>query len=968
MVRGPIILASLIAVATALSLPLDTGIQARAASLSRAIRTASIPTLNNQEADPQLYNQYIGKAIQNHWSEVVVFPRPDTSNVANENNYITIVLHGAKPADVNLTNVPAVSVKGIAAVNAGTLDIHGVTYAPTWTRLAATALKGEKQILIQDIVNWEVGQTILITTTATKDSRDFNQNDVAVIASIGLASGIGPSVSLITLAAPLSFNHYGGPEYQAEVGLLSRRIVVKGDDQNSNLTTTPAVCVGDAQSQVSTWPCGAPQGYGGHIIAIGSAIGRASGLELFQMGQTNVMGRYPYHIHQAGQNGINSYLKSSSIHQSFFRCMSVHGSHNVTISNNVAYDITANCFYIEDGIEEDNTFSFNLAAHIHFLGAPTKSTNFGTQILDTVLQDPLDLIVPTDVSAACFYITNPKNSFIGNAASGGWAGFSFPGMPAPIGLAASITGITPSARPLKQFEGNSAHSTGFWWGNAAGVYIGGLLKTEANGTTSYNPGRVNSVHAETCLTPLATGTSCSVQNYLWMRFNNTKVFLGNKGLMHWGVRVEVVKYEGHDLGTSASVFGQVWIDKMLAICRTNNTLIPYISGCPNTSWWKCALRDTSYWTNFLGFSWYDVNQNHIISNTTFRSCTDKWAPAIYNTNMAVFQFLTHSDQFAPGVMQTTRNIVYQNCNPDKLFKFSVTQRSTVSGRLQSWLDFDGSASLSSGRTLMGSAWANEWWNPYGSPACRLSTNNQSLWLCTNDQIYEASIFLNADPTQTALIGTSQCSNGDLSIACPTIGYAAHLGGKNITNGLAITINTRITGPVVANGAGWFVQYNQGAPVNLIVSAAQFPTEQNYITLVLPYHVGTVFNITAHAATWCTRNQWIPNVCVHPYKQAANLTAFQTIQATGSGDTYYFDNAAGLLYVNIMQLLDSPLGTNNVFNRTQVNPQQFTRAGLTINYQTYNSSLVINAKCTPVNGVFCSLGNSTSPFTPAKLTI
>ncbi|KAJ3078736.1 Fibrocystin-L, partial [Rhizoclosmatium hyalinum] len=571
--------------------------------------------------------------------------------------------------------------------------------------------------------------------------------------------------------------------------------------------------------------------------------------------------------------------------------------------------------------------------------------------LDTVMQDPINLIVPTDVSAACFYITNPKNSFIGNAASGGWAGFSFPSMPAPIGLSASITGITPSARPLKQFEGNSAHSTGFWWGNAAGVYIGGLLKTEANGLTSYNPGRVVSALAQTCSTPLATGTGCSIQNYSWMRFNNTKVFLGNKGLMHWGVRVEVVKYEGHDLGTSASVFGQVWIDKMLSICRTNNTLMPYISGCPNSSWWKCAARDTSYWTNFLGFSWYDVGQNHIISNSTFRSCTDKWAPAIYNTNMAVWQFLTHSDQYVPGIMQTTRNIIYQNCNPDKLFRFSMTQRSTVSGRLQSWLDFDGSASLSSGRTLMGSAWANDWWNVYGSPACRLSTNNQSLWLCTNDQIYEASIFLNADPTQTASIGTSQCSNGDLSIACPTIGYAAHLGGKNITNGLAITTNTRITGPVIANGAGWFVQYNKGAPVNLTVSAAQFPTEKNYITLVLPYPVGTTFNVTARAATWCYRSQWTPNVCAQPYKQAASLTAFQTIQATGSGDVYYFDNSVGLLYVNIMQLLDNQLGFNNVFNRTQ----------------TYSSSLLINAKCTPVDGVFCSLGNSRSKFTPAKLT-
>ncbi|ORY52977.1 hypothetical protein BCR33DRAFT_761302 [Rhizoclosmatium globosum] len=914
MVPGPLILAIIFAAVSVLSLPLDAG----SGIQERAIRTASVPTLNNNEADPKLYKQYMGKAIQNHWSEVVVFPRPDTSKVANENkcyifssldqvktygtitinagsslvfddanvtmhtngilvnggslwlgsetchlkSYITIVLHGVKPANVDLNNVPAVPVKGIAIVNGGTLDIHGVTYAPTWTRLAATALKGEKQILIQDIVNWEVGQTILITTTATKDSRDFNQNDVAVISSIGLASGIGPAVSLITLAAPLLYNHYGGPEYQAEVGLLSRRIVVKGDDQNSNLTTTQAVCVGDAQSQVSTWPCGAPQGYGGHIIVIGTAIGRASGLELFQMGQTNVMGRYPYHIHQAGQNGINSYLKSSSIHQSFFRCMSVHGSHNVTISNNVAYDITANCFYIEDGIEEDNTFSYNLAAHIHFLGAPTKPSNFWSQGLDTVMQDPVNLIVPTDVSAACFYITNPKNSLSET-------------QPAEVGWI-----LVPYARPLKQFEGNSAHSTGFWWGNAAGVYMGVSSKQKLM-DYKLNPGRVVSALAQTCSTPLATAA--------------------------------VLIPAG----------GSVLLE------------IPPIGQISSVSVGTMLDRTTS-------------------SPTQRSEAVQTMGPAIYNTNMAVWQFLTHSDQYVPGIMQTTRNIIYQNCNPDKLFRFSMTQRSTVSGRLQSWLDFDGSASLSSGRTLMGSAWANDG-GMFMSLALHKRSNIRSF------------IFLTADPTQTASIGTSQCSNGDLSIACPTIGYAAHLGGKNITNGLAITTNTRITGPVIANGAGWFVQYNKGAPVNLTVSAAQFPTEKNYITLVLPYPVGTTFNVTARAATWCYRSQWTPNVCAQPYKQAASLTAFQTIQATGSGDVYYFDNSVGLLYVNIMQLLDNQLGFNNVFNRTQVNPQQFTRAGLTINYQTYSSSLLINAKCTPVDGVFCSLGNSRSKFTPAKLT-
>ncbi|KAJ3282588.1 Fibrocystin-L [Rhizoclosmatium sp. JEL0117] len=417
-------------------------------SVSGYHQSSIAPLFKTTQADPKKYSQYIGNTTQNHWSEVVTFPRPDTSNVWNENsaqdecphrllnlkrwesndtwpngvvpsadgtaitipsntsvlisstslesknvygtititygsnlvfddanitlqttgilvdggaiwmgsetcrlkNYITVVLHGKKPVGVSLNNVPEPSLKGIAVINGGTLDVHGMVYAPAWTRLAATSRKGDKQILIQDIVNWEVGQTIIITTTATKDSRDFNQNDIAVIEDIEAAQNIGATTSLVTIKEPLLYDHYGGPEYQAEVGLLSRRIVVKGDSKYSNRTTAPAVCVGDDVSEVSTWPCGAPHGYGGHIIIVGTAIGRVSGVELIRM-----------------------------------------------VSNNVAYDITGNCFYIEDGIEEDNVFAFNLASHIHFLGDATDQTLFGEQYLNPVKQDPVNLIAPTDL-------------------------------------------------------------------------------------------------------------------------------------------------------------------------------------------------------------------------------------------------------------------------------------------------------------------------------------------------------------------------------------------------------------------------------------------------------------------------------------------------------------------------------------------------------------------------------------------
>ncbi|KAJ3027564.1 UNVERIFIED_CONTAM: Fibrocystin-L [Siphonaria sp. JEL0065] len=847
-----------------------------------------------------------------------------------------------------MTSVPPPIVKGIVAQNNGTLDIHGQVYAPTWTRLSVTARKGDSQILIQDLVNWEPGQSIVITTTATKDSRDFNRNDVSVIKNITVASGIGSSVSVVALEKPLQFDHYGGSEYQAEVGLLSRRIVIKGDDVYSNLTDSATVCVGDYVSAVSTNPCGAPKGYGGHVQIIGSGIGRVRGVEFFQMGQTNVMGRYPYHIHMAKENGRNSYLDSSSIHQSFFRCMSVHASHNVTVSKNVAFDITGNCFYIEDGVEEDNIFKFNLAAHVHFLGAPTNPSNYWGQYLDTVWESP-DLIVPTDVAAAPFYITNPYNSFIGNAASGGWAGYSFPNMPAPTGLSANVPLLSPSSRPLKVFEGNSAHSTGFWWNNGGGIYVGGLFQTEANGSLSYNPGRSSTTRAQTCNVPLTSLTQCS--SLAWMRFNNTKVFLSNRGIMHWGNRVEVVKYEGHDCGISANVFGQVWIDKMLSICRTNNTLVPYISGCStaSTAWWKCASRDSSFWSQMLGFQWYDTGQNHIISNTTFRTCTNAWKPALQTKSMAVWMFLTHSDQFVPGIMQATRNIVYQNCNSSQLWVFNNYQRTTVSGRLQSWLDMDGTASLSSGRTMIGSLWGQEWWNLFGSPKCRLAPANMTMWLCTDNQMFEASLYLTADPSKTSLIGASQCSNGNLAINCPIIGYASHGATKNITQGLPLTINTQITGPVEQNGGQWFVQYYTGSPVNLVVSRIQFPSESNSLVLVLPYPSGTTFNVTANAASWCYATK--KNICKQAYNKTASFSQFQNL-SLASGNAYFFDDASGLLYVNILQLSDNTLGTNGVFNRSLVNPSTFTRVGISLNTVAWSANLVIAAGCASVDGVYC----------------
>lgn len=71
------------------------------------------------------------------------------------------------------------------------------------------------------------------------------------------------------------------------------------------------------------------------------------------------------------------------------------------------------------------------------------------------------LLQPADAAAACFYAPNANNAFKNNAASGGWTGYSFPVLDAPVGEYQFMRSlVTPSRRPLQLFDGNTAHSTG----------------------------------------------------------------------------------------------------------------------------------------------------------------------------------------------------------------------------------------------------------------------------------------------------------------------------------------------------------------------------------------------------------------------------------------------------------------------------------------------------------------------------
>ena len=255
--------------------------------------------------------------------------------------------------------------------------------------------------------------------------------------------------------------------------------------------------------------------------------GYVQGVELFRMGQTNVLGRYPFHFHVLGDGCSDCYFKENSIHKSFYRCISIHGTHSTTVSENVGYDVTGYCYYLEDGVEEDNILSFNLAAHIHPVSNIIANAGGGQYI--PVFAQSKDLINPADVTASGFYITNLHNDVIGNACSGGWSGYALPVLHSPIGSHKDVN-MRPGNRLTKIFDGNTAHSTGWWWSHAGAIYSGGSLYYSSQYPTrlEYNAGRDQAKGGRSpCLTDYCTtngncGSYCFEGERAWYQLSNIR--------------------------------------------------------------------------------------------------------------------------------------------------------------------------------------------------------------------------------------------------------------------------------------------------------------------------------------------------------------------------------------------------------------------------------------------------------------
>src|SRR5690606_6461355 len=134
-----------------------------------------------------------------------------------------------------------------------------------------------------------------------------------------------------------------------------------------------------------------------------------SGVELQRMGQHLTLARYPIHWHLVG-DATGQYIKNSAIHDTWNRCVTVHGTDNLLIENNVTYNNVGHCFFLEDGIETGNRFIRNVAiqtkCHPVKPCDPTNLAPFGateTKLnFETRGQESPDVLIPSDNTVSSF--------------------------------------------------------------------------------------------------------------------------------------------------------------------------------------------------------------------------------------------------------------------------------------------------------------------------------------------------------------------------------------------------------------------------------------------------------------------------------------------------------------------------------------------------------------------------------------
>lgn len=281
-----------------------------------------------------------------------------------------------------------IGTKFIGAVNGGTLELHG-TRAQTrnWTQLAEHALTNATQLTLAQPVEWKTGDRLVIAPSGF----DPTEAEEVTITSI--------NNQVVQFTPALQHDHWGELQTigghiideRAEVACLTRNILIQGNEASAN------------------------SDFGGHLMFGPNTTIHIEGVEFNRMGQKGHAARYPIHWHLAG-NRSGDYARGNSIHHSYHRAIVTHGTSNVLVENNVAFDVRSHTYVpSENGTERGNRYIGNLGILTRRLAVADY----------TFPESAAGASFQSEGRPGIFWMQNPDHILIGNHAAGVVNGMGF---------------------------------------------------------------------------------------------------------------------------------------------------------------------------------------------------------------------------------------------------------------------------------------------------------------------------------------------------------------------------------------------------------------------------------------------------------------------------------------------------------------------------------------------------------------
>ena len=234
---------------------------------------------------------------------------------------------------------PQLGSKFLAALNGGTIDLHGEART-SWVSLGNSTAPGHETLRLAQPVDWRAGERVAIASGADHcllEERAIND--------------VGADCLTVHLATPVWHRHHGKyaplrhvlPGSIGKVVLLSRNIVIEGcADSERNSVGAYCLIAGTAENPAR------------------HSIGRFSGVEFRRMGQFNRPGRYPLHWHDNGDAADSSVI-GCLIHRSYQRGIVTVGSRHVRISGNVVMKPYGHGYIVESEDNSPQLVTTNLA-------------------------------------------------------------------------------------------------------------------------------------------------------------------------------------------------------------------------------------------------------------------------------------------------------------------------------------------------------------------------------------------------------------------------------------------------------------------------------------------------------------------------------------------------------------------------------------------------------------------------------